>query len=184
MRGKPPPVGAVMQPQPLPLPGAKSRVDPAVLRVWAGELALRHFGERFPGTVRWAPRLYYRAGDYTPSTQAIRLSLPYFRSYGEHETKRILLHELCHWWLFRQGIRHREDAPAFQGLLRSHGAPAAALPLSLPVRPLHVYVCPSCGARYRYRYQRRVDYACGPCCRRWAAGRVDARFRLVLVAGG
>lgn len=150
------------------------------LQTWAAEIAARHFGRPFDGRVVWAPRLRYRAGDYAPATRTIRLSLPYFRRYGADEARRILLHELCHWWLFAHGIRHREDAPVFQELLRLHGAPAKGRPMprSRP-RRTHLYVCPACGARYQYR--RRVDYACGHCCRKWAGGRYDARFRLVAV---
>jgi len=176
-------MAALTEPQPIPrsgLPPADAPPEPDALQSWAEDLALRHFGVRFPGTVRWAPRLCYRAGDYSPATRTIRLSLPYYRRYGREETVRILLHELCHWWLFHQGMRHREDTPAFQGLLRAHGAPARGLPMPrAAARRLRLYVCPCCGARYRYR--RRVEYACGQCCRRWSGGRFDPRFRLVPV---
>ena len=150
----------------------------ATLHTWATELAHRHFGRPFDGRVAWAPRLRYRAGDYAPATQTIRLSLPYFRRYGADETRRILLHELCHWWLFTRGVRHREGAPVFQALLKQHGAPARGRPMPRGRSGrTHLYVCPACGSRYHYR--RRVDYACGHCCRKWADGRYDARFRLV-----
>ncbi len=173
--------------KPTPLPGlagaaAGAPPDVATVRAWADALALAHFGLRFPGTVRWAPRLRYRAGDYTPATRVIRVSLPYYLRYGYEETMRILLHELCHWWLFRQGVHHREDSPVFQRLLTAHGAPAHGLPLQRSGgRRLRLYVCPCCGMRYHYR--RRVNYACGRCCRRWSGGRFDPRFRLVPVPG-
>jgi len=163
--------------QPPPPAGGGPLPDAAALRAWAADLALRHFGEPFPGIVRWAPRLRYRAGDYTPSTGVIRLSVPYFVRYGAAEARAILLHELCHWWLFRRGLRHHEDAAQFQALLAAHGAPARARPLArAPRGRLRLYACPCCGALYRYR--RRVAYACGHCCRRWAQGRFDERFRL------
>lgn len=160
-----------------PAPGAGP--PPAEeLRAWADRLARQHFGTGFVGGVAWAPRLRYRAGDFSPATGRIRLSLPYYLRYGRAETERILLHELCHWWLFRQGQGHREDAPAFQALLARHGAPARGLPMPRAAGgQWRVYACPVCGARYRYR--RRVDLACGPCCRRYAGGRYDPRFRLV-----
>lgn len=153
--------------------------DGQLLHDWASELAWRHFGRPFTGRVEWAPRLRHRAGDFTPATGRIRLSLPYYRRYGAHEVRAILLHELCHWWLFGQGVRHREDTPAFQSLLRRVGAPRRARPLPRRRRPRrYIYACPRCGARYAYR--RRVDYACGRCCA--AAGGYDPRFRLRLVA--
>lgn len=103
-----------------------------MLQAWAQTLSIAHFGTGFEGTVRWAPRLRYRAGDYTPATGCIRLSLPYFQRYGPSETRRILLHELCHWWLYRSGQHHRESTAAFQDLLRRVGAPAIAHPLPRP----------------------------------------------------
>lgn len=180
--GTPRSVGTSAKPLSLldPSPSGNAIPDPQVLQVWAAEMAERHFGRPFDGRVVWAPRLRYRAGDYAPVSGTVRLSLPYFRRYGPHEARRILLHELCHWWLFSQGIRHREDSPVFQELLRRHGAPARGRPMPRTrSRRTHLYVCPACGARYQYR--RRVDYACGHCCRRWAGGRYDAQYKLVPV---
>lgn len=147
------------------------------LGTWAADLATSHFGRPFSGHVVWAPRLRYRAGDFAPTTATIRLSLPYFKRYGPAEARGILLHELCHWWLSVQGIRHREDSPLFQDLLRKHGAPARGRPMPRRrARSTYEYCCPACGALYLYR--RRVNYACGRCCRRASGGKYDARFRL------
>lgn len=153
---------------------------PQVLQAWATALAQAHFGVPFDGTVCWAPRLRYRAGEYAPGSGRIRLSLPYYHRYGAAETQGILLHELCHWWLFRQGIPHRENAAVFQALLGRVGAPRRAHPLTRAPRAprrLWTYVCPHCGQIYRYT--RRVQYACGRCCPR---GRYDPRFHLQLLA--
>lgn len=104
------------------------------------------------------------------------MSRPYFDRYGEAEARATLLHELCHWWLRRHGLVHRENSRRFQDLLRSVGAPRYARPLDR--EPSRFYRCPACGARYGYR--RRVrGYACGACCRRYARGRYDPRFALV-----
>lgn len=153
-----------------------------MLQAWAQTLSIAHFGTGFEGTVRWAPRLRYRAGDYTPATGCIRLSLPYFQRYGPSETRRILLHELCHWWLYRGGQHHRENTAAFQELLRRVGAPAKAHPLPRPQPqrlPLYSYRCPHCGRHYHYA--ERVHCACGPCCRAFHDGRYHAAFTLVLL---
>ena len=115
-------------------PGAGGGPDGAavpgleILQGWADDLARRHFGVPFDGRLRWAPRLRHRAGDFTPGRATIRLSLPYFLCYGAAAMKAVLLHELCHWFLLRHGIDHREDASAFQELLALHGAPARAAP--------------------------------------------------------
>jgi SprT-like protein len=162
--------------------GAAGIPTPAVLQAWTDALSLRHFGQAFSGSVAWAPRLRYRAGDFAPATGRIRLSLPYFARYGAAEAQAILLHELCHWWLYRQGVSHREDSPGFQALLRRVGAPAKARPMPRARRPRprpYVYACPGCGAQYRFT--RRVDHACGRCCRAFAHGRYDPRFRLCLL---
>jgi SprT-like protein len=161
----------------------QSRGPADELRDWADELTLAHFGMRFPGQVRLAPRLRYRAGDFTPATVTIRLSGPYLARYGAEAARQVLLHELCHWWLYREGIPHRENAAVFQSLLRVHGAPARALAVPrAPRRGTAVYVCPRCHARYQLRPGRAR--ACGHCCRRWAGGRFDRRFVLVLERRG
>ena len=159
--------------------GAATDPSDADLLRWTDALARRHFGVPFDGRACWARRLHYRAGDYHPISRTLRLSLPYFHRYGRQEADAILLHELCHWWLYRDGCPHREDDPAFQALLCLHGAPRRARALDRPARVPHAYACPQCGRRYLY--SRRVNYACGPCCNRYAAGRYDPRFRLTPV---
>ncbi len=160
------------------------RTDETALRQWIDDLALRHFGVPFPGAIRFAPRLHYRAGDYTPSTGVIRLSRPYLQRYGAAAAREVLLHELCHWWLYSHGVAHRENAPVFRDLLRAHGAPLRARPMPRPPAPGAVlYVCPACRARYNLRPGRRRR-ACGRCCARHAAGRFDERFVLVAVRRG
>lgn len=147
------------------------------LAAMAERLALRWFAIPFDGRVVWAERLRYRAGEYRPADRCIRISRPYHERYGAALTEGILLHELCHWWLYRAGIRHRENAAVFQALLRRTGAPRRAPAAPLLPRPVHAYRCPSCGRRYLYR--RRVSgYACRECCRRFAGGRFDPRYLL------
>lgn len=151
-----------------------ARPTTATLAAWTQELSARHFGVAFDGRVEWAPRLRSRAGDYLASQRRIRVSAPYFDRYGEGEARATLLHELCHWWLHREGVRHRENSRRFQDLLRAVGAPRYAAPLE----PRRFYRCPRCGARFGYG--RRVSgYACAACCRRYAGGRYDPRFMLV-----
>jgi SprT-like protein len=111
-----------------------------VLCTWADELARRHFGTPYDGTVDWAPRLHHRAGDYAPALRRIRLSAPYYRRYGPAEARRILLHELCHWWLHGRGIAHREDSRVFLDLLALVGAPRRGRPLARRERPRRVGV--------------------------------------------
>ena len=149
----------------------------ADLHAWTDALARQHFGVPFDQRACWAKRLHHRAGDYHPISRTLRLSLPYFQRYGRREADAVLLHELCHWWLYRHGQPHRENDPAFQALLRLHGAPRRARALDRPARVVRIYACPRCGRRYPYT--RRVDYACGACCRLHAGGRYDPRFRLI-----
>ncbi len=177
------PPGTTRGPRPGPAGSPLDGHPGGELRAWADELALAHFGMRFPGQVQLAPRLRYRAGDFTPATVTIRISGPYLARYGAEAARQVLLHELCHWWLYREGIPHRENGAVFQSLLRVHGAPARARALPrAPRRGTAVYVCPRCHARYQLRSGRAR--ACGHCCRRWAAGRFDRRFVLVLERRG
>jgi SprT-like protein len=157
------------------------RAEPGeqALRSWARELSVAHFGTPFGGEVRFAPRLHHRAGDFTPRTGVIRLSRPYLERHGIPAARAVLLHELCHWWLWRQGIAHREDSPAFREVLRRHGAPLRGRPM--PRRTLE-YACPCCATRYRLPVAGRRR-ACGACCRRFGSGAFDPRFQLVRVEG-
>jgi SprT-like protein len=150
--------------------------DPG-LHALADRLSRKWFHAPFDGRAVWAERLRYRAGEFRPHDGTIRISRPYHDRYGLGVTEGILLHELCHWWLHRAGIAHRENAAVFQDLLRRTGAPRRApAPPGLPCRT-YLYRCPACGRRYLYR--RRVSgYACGECCRRHAGGRFDPRFLL------
>jgi SprT-like protein len=166
-------------------PEPPRRPEPQALKAWADELALRHFGASFDGTVAWAPRLRRRAGDYVPARNAIRLSGPYFDRYGTDQARATLLHELCHWWAWRHGGDHRENSRAFRDLLRRTGAPRYAPPPPDDgrSRPTYRYRCPACGRLFVYR--RRISgYACSTCCRRHAGGRYDPRFMLVPLRAG
>ncbi len=145
----------------------------------ADRLSLRWFHVPFDGCAIWADRLRYRAGEFRPAEAMIRISRPYHEKYGTTVTEGILLHELCHWWLHRSGIPHRENADVFQTLLRRTGAPRRAPAAPLLPRRTYAYRCPACGRRYLYR--RHVSgYACGDCCRRHAGGRFDPRYLLRL----
>lgn len=152
--------------------------EDATLRQWADALCRHHFGVPFDGEICWAPRLRCRAGEFHPSRMRIRISGPYRLAHGDAETQQVLLHELCHWWLFRQGIAHREDAAVFRDLLRRAGAPRRARPVPATAAHRYTYACPHCGRRYTY--SRRVAYACGHCCRALGNGHWDPRFRLIL----
>ena len=152
------------------------RDDPA-LHELADRLSRRWFQTPFDGRAIWAARLRYRAGEFRPSDRTIRISRPYHERYGAPVTEGIMLHELCHWWLHRSGIAHREDAEVFQSLLARTGAPRRAPAAPMPPQPTYAYRCPVCARRYLYR--RHVSgYACGDCCRRFAGGSFDARFLL------
>jgi predicted SprT family Zn-dependent metalloprotease len=52
---------------------------------------------------------------------------------------------------------------------------------SVPVRqPRYVGTCPKCSARYPFYRVQNFNKACGACCRRYAAGKYDERFRLAV----
>lgn len=47
-------------------------------------------------------------------------------------------------------------------------------------RPRYVGVCPKCSARYPFYRRQNFNKACGTCCRKYAGGGFDDRFRLVV----
>lgn len=44
--------------------------------------------------------------------------------------------------------------------------------------PLYIGTCPHCNTRYPFYRRQNFNKACGSCCRRYAGGRFDARFKL------
>lgn len=152
------------------------------------ELNEQHFGGRLaPPKLSWNERLSSTAGRFSPgSRHPLRPRTPlievasYLREIEEgamHVTD-TLLHEMIHYQLWAEGkpYGHTEE---FHAIMRRVGAKRYnPVPKTRPYK--HWYECPHC--RKRVPARRKIgNSACMQCCRNFAGGRYDPRFRLELV---
>jgi SprT protein len=138
--------------------------------------------------VRWNRRMRSTAGMAYAATGVIVLN-PRIREFGKEETERTLKHELAHLIAHHRAGRRRiaphgkewRQACAdldLPGEERCHTLP---LPRRQHLRPYH-YRCPRCGDEVRRTKPFRHRSACLACCRRYAEGRYDERFRFVKIS--
>lgn len=154
---------------------------------WCAE-TLRTLGlSVLAATVRvgWNPRLRSTAGRAWPGKARIELN-PRLVQLGEAETERTLRHELAHLIAHARAGRRRiephgaewRQACAELGIPGEKATHRLPLPRATMARRFR-YTCPGCGIEFaRVRRIRRAT-ACAACCKRYAGGRYDKRFRLV-----
>ncbi len=137
--------------------------------------------------VEWNARMRTAVGRAEPRRALITLN-PVLQNFGLEEIDRTLRHELAH-LLAQHRAGHRRIGP--------HGAEwrracreldllneAACHRLPLPARQLarsFLYRCRNCGRDFPRARRIRRAIACLACCRRFARGNYDERFRLELV---
>jgi SprT protein len=137
--------------------------------------------------VSWSGRLSSSAGLARPAAMSIVLN-PRLRDYPA-EIDRTLRHELAHLVAFARAKRARIAAHGaeWRQACSEVGVPGESRchTLPLPRRSLtrvHLYRCPVCGfilRRARRINLRRRPVACRECCRQYARGRYDSRFKFV-----
>jgi predicted SprT family Zn-dependent metalloprotease len=121
-------------------------------------------------------------GRITYSMRLIEISLYHFRQYGYSDAVATLEHEMLHLYL------HRLGRPSGHNNLFKQAAEALGIrvfhsneyPRNATPRHRWMLECPSCG---RMVFRRRLNgerLACGVCCREYAEGAWDDRFRLEL----
>lgn len=137
--------------------------------------------------VLWNPRMRSTAGLAYPSIATIVLN-PRLRDFGNHEVERTLFHELAHLVAQHRAGRRRiaphgtewQRACADLGIRnesRCHDLPLPRRKQNIK----HVYLCPNCKTELeRVRAFRRAA-ACLSCCRKYAAGDYDPRFKLIRI---
>lgn len=104
------------------------RAEEARLLALANELARRHWGVDYTGTLRLTARNWTRKGAcFAWNTQTglaeIRMSAPVNARMGADKTAGNLLHELVHWRLYSIGAKFRDDAAEFVAECLRVGAP-------------------------------------------------------------
>ena|SRR5438477_12441849 len=171
------------QPTASPLPSAAELRQKAVallLDIEAFSLAARL-------RVKWNGRMRTAAGRAEPRDHLITLN-PALRKFGIEEIDRTLRHELAHLLAHERAGRRRilPHGPEWHRACCDLGIAneRACHKLPLAMRQFarrYLYRCQNCQLEFpRVRCIRRA-IACLPCCRRFARGDYDERFRLRLV---
>ena len=171
----------------------------AQLQTLYSELNAQHFDDILPPCdIRWCRQLTRAAGNINVRQKIIKLSLPILAeafandtlfpveysvcgvmcSSTESATREILKHEMIHLWLFFQGLPSGHTAQ-FRTKAKQIGQPKTRHGIALPApKNGWIYTCAHCSHEFprRRRYGRAV--ACASCCKTFARGSFDARFRL------
>jgi SprT protein len=165
-------------------------VDSTVLQETASmlvrSLGCGSLGERI--RVEWNKRLRSCAG--RADTKRLLISLnPRLADHGEDEIERTLRHELAHLLAqFRAGRRRiPPHGAAWRKACKDLGIPGEARCHNLPfeIRRLlrrYNYKCPKCARDFPRARKLRRTIACLACCRKYARGKFDRRYRLQLAA--
>jgi SprT protein len=137
--------------------------------------------------VEWNSRMRTAVGRAEPSRTLISLN-PALQNFGGEEIERTLRHELAH-LLAQHRARRRCILPhgsEWRQACRDLGIAdeRACHKLPLAARELasrYLYRCRNCQRDFSRVHRIRRAIACLACCRKFAGGRYDERFRLQLV---
>jgi len=142
------------------------------------------FSGRLPACRRsWNNRFRRVAGRIDCHRQQIELSAPHYEACGTAALGVVLVHEMIHLSLYSDG-RPFGHTREFKYRSSSLGLPDVHHELPIPdrlkPRKAHLYRC-KCGRIVESRIKFRRPRACAHCCRSFARGRYDDRFRLIYV---
>jgi predicted SprT family Zn-dependent metalloprotease len=139
-----------------------------------------------PPILRWNSRLRSSAGRFIPGSRKFFMEYrPVIEvaSYLLQEENKMafiqdtLAHEMIHYWLWvrRKPYGH---TPMFWAKMKEMGVSRYnPVPRTRPYR--YVYRCSFCQREFPAR-RRLGPLACAKCCGKYAGGRYDSRFKLVL----
>jgi predicted SprT family Zn-dependent metalloprotease len=141
-------------------------------------------------TLLWNPRLRTSAGRFIPGSRKFPESFPAKIEVASYLCQEIdarslindtLAHEMIHYWLW---IRRRSygHTPEFLLKMKSMGVSRYN---SVPClrTPKYFYQCVNCKKDFSAR-KKLGPLACSDCCKRFANGQYDPRFKLILVNPG
>lgn len=151
------------------------------------DLNAQHFdGFLDPPILRWNTRLRSSAGRFMPGSrkyfQQFRPAIEIARYLLSEPTASELVrdtlgHEMIHYWLW---VRRRPygHTPEFYAKMNELGVSRYnSVPRPRPYK--YVYRCPGCLKEFNARRRLGV-LACALCCKAFAGGRYDPRFKLTL----
>jgi predicted SprT family Zn-dependent metalloprotease len=142
---------------------------------------------KFFGGKYTCPRIKYArratGGYYDRRKHEIGISMAMTIEFGRPEFLETLLHEFAHFEI-------QAHNQCFYDLLEQLGGSGRKAPRTyllelkrnqfvLDNYPVLVH-CPNCLVERRYRNRRALRYACKACCQKFAGGKFDTRFQLVL----
>jgi SprT protein len=163
----------------------------AALTLAAADLCREHGLEALARgvVVEWNPRMRTTAGRAHCKERRIELNtrlqgLP--EGERDRELRTTFLHELAHLVAYARaaGRRIAPHGPEWRQACRDLGIPDEGRCHTLDFQPRrlarkYAYACPACDAVIERVRPLRRRVACYPCCRKFAKGRYDDRFRLV-----
>jgi predicted SprT family Zn-dependent metalloprotease len=135
----------------------------------------------------WNARLRSSAGRFVPGRRRLWQAVPptiEIAAYLQEEARAeelirdTLGHEMIHYWLW---VRSRPygHTDEFHAKMKAMGVSRYnSVPRLRP--PKHLYRCPGCARTFPARRKLGV-LACAYCCKEFAGGKYDARFRLAKI---
>lgn len=112
------------------------------------DLAIKHFNTKLNIPVKENGRLTralgrFRAiGGKTPTPLDIELSSRLLQNFKDETIADVILHELCHWYLFINNQPNADGHPVFENLLKSVGAKSTGT--LQPAGEVHELICSGC----------------------------------------
>ncbi|MDT2748198.1 SprT family protein [Streptococcus parauberis] len=126
------------------------------------QVSKEDFGQSFEHEAHWNNRLKTTGGRFFPNDGHLDFNLNLYEEFGPEIFRKIVRHELCHYYLYmaKKGFRHRDQD--FKDLLAQVDGLRYA-PISQKLNKIH-YICKSCGHHFTRRRQINTrKYVCGFC---------------------
>lgn len=123
------------------------------LTMLAEAVAKDTFGRSFSGQAVFNNRFRSRGGDVNVKQSLIRVSRRLYDEHGRDAVIGVLQHELCHLFLFRDGLPFTHRSKEFKDLAAAVGAPRFAPAIKKDRQPgryrRFYFACPACGSRFK-----------------------------------
>lgn len=123
------------------------------LTILTEAVARDNFGRSFGGQAVFNNRFRSRGGDVNVKQSLIRVSRRLYDEHGREAVIGVLRHELCHLFLYRDGLAYTHRSKEFKDLAAAVGAPRFAPAINNDQQPRRYrrfyFACPACGSRFK-----------------------------------